>query len=121
MPRLSSLARNLTAETAFTVLAAARQLKAKGKDVVELEIGDSPFPSTPHAKAAGIAAIEQNLTGYGPSLGLPEFRAAAANLVKTEFGLDVGPEHIVAASGAKPFEQYFAEAFAEPDDGVLVF
>ena len=45
--------RNLTAETAFTVLAVARGLKAQGKDVVELEIGDSPFPTTPHAKAGG--------------------------------------------------------------------
>lgn len=121
MPRLSTLARELTAETAFTVLAQARALKAKGKDVVELEIGDSPFSSTPHAKAAGIQAIEANQTGYGPSLGLPEFRQAAARLVRDEFGLDVGPEHVVAGSGAKPFEQYFAEAFLEPGDGVLVF
>ena len=59
MVRLSALARNLTAETAFTVLARARALKAGGKDVVELEIGDSPFPSPPHAKAAGIRAIEE--------------------------------------------------------------
>ena len=50
MVRLSSLAKNLTAETAFTVLALARTLQARGKDVVELEIGDSPFPSTPNAK-----------------------------------------------------------------------
>ncbi len=121
MPRLSALSRDLKAETAFTVLALARALKAQGKDVVELEIGDSPFPSTPHAKVAGIAAIEQNLTGYGPSLGLPEFRAAAAHSVRAEFGLDVGPEHIVVASGAKPFEQYFGEALLEPGDGVLVF
>ena len=64
MPRLSSLAQNLSAESAFTVLAIARALKAKGKDVVELEIGDSPFPSTPHAKKAGIQAIEENETGY---------------------------------------------------------
>ena len=74
MPRLSTLVRNLTAETAFTVLAMARALKARGKDVVELEIGDSPFPSTPNAKRAGIRAIEENQTGYCPSLGLPEFR-----------------------------------------------
>ena len=86
MVRLSTLAENLTAETAFTVLALARSLKAQGKDVVELEIGDSPFPSTPHAKAAGIRAIEENQTGYCPSLGLPEFRAAAARFVSAEFG-----------------------------------
>lgn len=121
MPRLSTLGRELTAETAFTVLAIARGLKAIGKDVVELEIGDSPFPSTPHAKAAGIQAIEANQTGYGPSLGLPEFREAAARSVRDEFGLDIGPDHVVASSGAKPFEQYFAEALLEPGDGVLVF
>jgi aspartate aminotransferase len=121
MIRLSALARNLTAETAFTVLAMARTLKARGKDVVELEIGDSPFPSTPHAKAAGIRAIEENQTGYCPSLGLPRFREAAARFVASEFGYQAGPENIVVASGAKPFEQYFAEALLDPGDGVLVF
>ena len=120
-PRLSALARNLTEEAAFTVLALARSLKAAGKDVVELEIGDSPFPSTAHAKKAGIQAIEANQTGYGPSLGLPEFRAAAAKFVNAEFGLNVTAEHVVAASGAKPFEQYFGEAVLEPGDGVLIF
>ncbi len=121
MPRLSKLAANLKAETAFTVLAAARALKARGKDVVELEIGDSPFPTTPHAKSAGIAAIEANQTGYGPSLGLLEFREAAARSVQREFGIAATAENIVAASGAKPFEQYFAEAVLDPGDGVLVF
>jgi aspartate aminotransferase len=121
MPRLSRLASQLQPEMAFTVLARARALKAEGKDVVELEIGDSPFPTTPAAKLAGLQAIEANQTGYGPSLGLPEFRASAARSVNAEFGFDVGPEHVVVASGAKPFEQYFAEALLEPDDGVLVF
>ena len=121
MPRLSSLARNLKAESAFTVLAAARSLRAKGKDVVELEIGDSPFPTTPNAKQAGIKAIEDNETGYCPSLGLPSFRAAAARFVSREFGYSVTAENIVVGSGAKPFEQYFAEVVLEPGDGVLVF
>jgi aspartate aminotransferase len=121
MARLSALARNLTAETAFTVLAIARALKARGKDVVELEIGDSPFPSTPSAKTAGIRAIEENQTGYCPSLGLPEFRAAAARFVTSEFGYSVTAENIVVGSGAKPFEQFFAEAALDRGDGVLVF
>ena len=121
MPRLSSLAQNLSPESAFTVLAIARALKAKGKDVVELEIGDSPFPSTPHAKRAGIRAIEENDTGYCPSLGLPEFRAGAARFVSAEFGYSVTAENIVVGSGAKPFEQFFAESVLDPGDGVLVF
>ncbi len=121
MPRLSDLVQNLTAETAFSVLAMARALKARGKDVVELEIGDSPFPSTPNAKRAGILAIEENQTGYCPSLGLPSFRVSAARFVEREFGYPATAENVVVASGAKPFEQYFAEAFLEPGDGVLVF
>ena len=40
---LSEFARDITVETAFTVLAKAKRLAAGGKDVVELEIGDSPF------------------------------------------------------------------------------
>jgi aspartate aminotransferase len=121
MVRLSTLAENLTVETAFTVLGLARGLKARGKDVVELEIGDSPFPSTPEAKARGIRAIEENQTGYCSSMGLPEFRTAAARFVGDEFGLAAGVENVVAASGAKPFEQYFAEALLDPGDGVLIF
>ncbi|RUL82515.1 pyridoxal phosphate-dependent aminotransferase [Tautonia sociabilis] len=121
MPRLSSLAQDLTTETAFSVLAVARSLKASGKEVVELEIGDSPFPSTPHAKEAGIEAIRANRTGYCPSLGLPELRRAAAAFVGREFGIEASADHVVVASGAKPFETYFAEALLEPDDGVLIF
>jgi aspartate aminotransferase len=121
MVRLSTLAENLTVETAFTVLGLARSLKAQGKDVVELEIGDSPFPSPPEAKAAGIAAIDGNQTNYGPSLGLPEFRDAAARMVRDEFGVAASRENVVVASGAKPFEQFFVEALIDPGDGVLIF
>jgi aspartate aminotransferase len=118
---LSKFAKSLTAETAFTVLATAKQLQAAGKDVVELEIGDSPFDSAPPAKAAGIEAIEQNHSHYCPSPGLPEFRDAAARQVRDEFGIPAERENVVVAPGAKVFEQFFCEAFLNPGDGVLVF
>jgi len=119
--RLSEFARGVTAETAFAVLARARDLKARGKDVVELEIGDSPFPTTAHARQAGIQAIEEGQTFYGPSQGLPEFRAVAAEFVRREFGIPAGPENIVVGPGAKIFETLFCEAFLDPGDGVLIF
>jgi len=121
MVRLSALAREHAPETAFTVLALARELRARGKDVVGLEIGDSPFPSPPGAKDACVRAIDDNLTRYCPSLGLPEFREAAARFVTDEFGYPATAENIVVVSGAKPLEQYFAEAFLDPGDGVLIF
>jgi len=48
----SAFAQGLTAETAFDVLAVAKRLKAEGKDVVELQIGDSPFATPRRAQAA---------------------------------------------------------------------
>lgn len=119
--QLSQFARSLTVETAFTVLAMARSLKAAGKDVVELEIGDSPFDSTASARAGGIAAIEANQSHYCPSPGIPEFREAAAKFVRDEFDVPANASNIVAGPGAKVFEQFFCEAFLNPGDGVLVF
>ncbi|TWT58505.1 Aspartate aminotransferase [Thalassoglobus neptunius] len=119
--QLSEFAKSLTVETAFTVLAVAKQLKASGKDVVELEIGDSPFESTASAKRFGVSAIESNQTHYCPSPGLPEFRAAAAEFVKSEFHIPAASENIVVGPGAKVFEQFFCEAFLNPGDEVLVF
>jgi aspartate aminotransferase len=119
--QLSDFARSLTVETAFTVLGLAKALKAQGKDVVELEIGDSPFDSTAAARAGGVRAIENNQSHYCPSPGIPEFRQAAAEFVRNEFGIPANAENIVAGPGAKVFEQFFCEAFLNPGDGVLVF
>ena len=120
-PSFTRFSATVRPEGAFTVLAVARRLSAAGKDVIELEIGDSPFPSPDCAVEAGIQAIRDGRTRYGPSAGLPEFRAAAAAYVNAEHGLSVSAENVVAGPGAKTFEQLFCEAFLEPDDGVLVF
>jgi aspartate aminotransferase len=118
---LSEFSQSLTVETAFTVLAVAKQLKAQGKDVVELEIGDSPFDSTANAKSSGAAAIQNNQTHYCASPGIPEFREAAAKFVNDEFNIPAKPSNIVVGPGAKVFEQFFCEAFLNPGDGCLVF
>lgn len=117
----SSFSRGIVAETAFDVLAKARQLAAAGKRVIELEIGDSPFPTTAAAKAAGIDAIQHDRSHYCASAGLPEFRQAAADFVRQEYGLPVTAANVVVGPGAKVFQLYFCEMFVEPGDGVLVF
>ena len=120
-PTLSKFATGLTAETAFDVLAVARKLMAAGKDVIALQIGDSPYPSATSAIKAGKAAIDAGQTRYAPSLGLLEFRETIARTVKAEFNILATAENVVVAPGAKPFEQYFCELFLEPGDEVLVF
>jgi aspartate aminotransferase len=119
--RVSAFAGGLTSETAFDVLAVAKRLEAAGKDVIALQIGDSPFPTTRHAREAGIRAIESGATHYCPSLGLLSFREAAAAQYRREFGVSVTEENIVVGPGAKIFEQFFCEAFLDSGDAVLVF
>jgi aspartate aminotransferase len=121
LPTLSNFAQGLKSETAFDVLAVAKRLKAQGKDVIELQIGDSPFPSTHSALAAGHHALDEGATHYCASLGLPEFREAVACNYTREFGVEVAAENVVVGPGAKVFEQFFCEAFLNPDDAVQVF
>ncbi len=118
---LSTFARGLSTETAFDVLAIAKKLKALGKDVIELQIGDSPFNSTAGALAAGVQAIAANQTHYCPSLGLPSFRETIAANYYKEYGVKIGMENVVVGPGAKVFEQFFCEAFLDAGDEVLCF
>ncbi len=113
---LSQFARGLSTETAFDVLAVAKRLKAQGKDVIELQIGDSPFSSTARAIEAGTKAIKDGQTHYCPSLGLMSFRETVAANYKKEYGIAVGPENVIVGPGAKVFEQFFCEAFLDPGD-----
>jgi aspartate aminotransferase len=118
---LSAFARGLSAETAFDVLAVAKRLKAHGKDVVELQIGDSPFPSTRSALQAGRRALEAGETHYCSSPGLPSFREAVAQNYRREFGVPIMAENVIVGPGAKVFEQFFCEAFVDAGDAVLLF
>ncbi|HZZ81317.1 MAG TPA: aminotransferase class I/II-fold pyridoxal phosphate-dependent enzyme [Gemmataceae bacterium] len=118
---LSKFAQGLSTETAFDVLAVAKRLKAQGKDVIELQIGDSPFASSSHAIEAGIKAIRDGQTHYCPSMGVMSFREMVAANYRKEYGIDIGPENVVVGPGAKVFEQFFCEAFLDPGDQVLVF
>ena len=97
-PRLSSFAQTLVTETAFDVLALAKALKAKGKQVIELQIGDSPFNSTASALKEGVRAIEQGMTHYCPSPGLPTFRQTIANFLTRELNTTISAAEVVVAS-----------------------
>lgn len=118
---VSTFAQGLTVETAFDVLAIAQKLKAAGKDVIFLQIGDSPFPTTAHAKKAAIDAVNNDQSHYCPSRGLLSFRESIAKFYNREFGVNVTADHCVVVPGAKVLEQFFCEAFLNQGDSVLVF
>src|SRR2546426_1157889 len=75
MRPLASRMSRLGTETAFEVLARARALEAKGRDIVHLEIGEPDFDTPPSIVAAGVAALERGETHYTPSARVDELRS----------------------------------------------
>jgi aspartate/methionine/tyrosine aminotransferase len=104
----------------LAVAALCRQLKAEGRDVLDLSAGEPDFRTPEFAAQAGIAAIEQGFTHYTPVPGVPALRAAiAAHLTRTT-GQPVEPLGVVVSTGAK--QALFNACFAlfGPGDDVLV-
>ncbi len=120
-PRLALAAgvAELGTESAFSVLARARELQAAGRDVVHLEIGEPDFPTPPHVAEAAWAAIREGETGYCPSAGIPELRKAAARELSRSRGIAVEPERVLVANGAKPLLFFTILATCGPGDEVV--
>jgi aspartate aminotransferase len=117
--KLASAMSRLGTETAFEVLARARQLEARGVEVVHLEIGEPDFDTPRNIVDAGCRALQEGFTHYGPSPGLPELRAAIARKISSSRGIEVAPEQVVVVPGGKPIMFFLIMALAEPGDEVM--
>jgi aspartate aminotransferase len=102
-PQLAGAVGRLGTESAFAVLARARELERLGRSIVHLEIGQPDFRTPEHVAAAGIAAIERGETGYTPSAGLTEFREVIAAELSETRQIEVAPERVLVGNGAKLF------------------
>lgn len=116
---LASRMERLGTETAFEVLARARQLEAQGRDVVHLEIGEPDFDTPSNIVDAGVEALRGGATHYGPSAGLPEARARYAEAFATDRGVEVGADNIVITPGAKPILYFVITALVGDGDEAI--
>tara|TARA_B110000014_G_C20109270_1_gene584015 strand:+ start:984 stop:2150 length:1167 start_codon:yes stop_codon:yes gene_type:complete len=116
---IASRMMNLGTETAFEVLAKARALEAQGKQIIHLEIGEPDFDTPSHIVQAGVKALQDGYTHYGPTPGLPELRDAIARNSREVRGIDTDPTHVVVTPGAKPIMFYVILALAEPGVEVI--
>ncbi|RMH02527.1 MAG: pyridoxal phosphate-dependent aminotransferase [Planctomycetota bacterium] len=117
--RLAKRMSRLGTETAFEVLARAKALEAEGRDIIHLEIGEPDFDTPADIVAAGIRALEEGWTHYGPAAGQPDFRAAIADYVGRTRGTSVTAEEVVVVPGGKPIMFYALLALAEAGDEVI--
>ncbi|MEX0765510.1 MAG: pyridoxal phosphate-dependent aminotransferase [bacterium] len=117
--RLAGRMSELGTETAFEVLARARELERAGKSVVHLEIGEPDFDTPAHIKDAAIRALHDGFTHYTPSAGLYEAREAVAGHVSVTRGIPVDPDEIVITPGSKPIMFFAILALVDPGDEVI--
>jgi len=99
--RTSQLLGRLSESATIAMSRKARELKAAGRDIISLSLGEPDFDTPEPVKLAGIQAIEDNFTHYPPVPGYPEVRQAICNKLKRDNGLDYAADQIVISTGAK--------------------
>ncbi len=109
----------LGTETAFEVLARAKAMEAKGRDIVHLEIGEPDFDTPVNIREAAKKAIDDGFTHYGPSAGMLDVREAFAEFLTKDRGIEVKPENIVVTPGAKPILFFSILALVDKGDEVV--
>jgi len=105
------------------VIAHAKQLEKKGKDVIYLNIGDPllfDFETPEHIKEAMIQAVKEGFTGYSPSEGLPELRDAICEKEKRVSDIDVLPENVIVSNGVSEGIQMVLGALVDDGSEILV-
>src|SRR5882672_152033 len=120
MPTIADRVLQLGTETALDVLLKARAIEAQGRSVIHLEVGEPDFPTPPHIVEAGVRALRDGYTRYGPPAGLPELREAICQELLESRGVPAEPDRIVVAPGAKPLIFYGILATIRPNDEVLI-
>lgn len=98
----------------------ARDLKAQGREIISLSVGEPDFDTPDNIKKAAIAAIERGETKYTPVSGIVPLREAVAKKFKRENGLDYKPSQTIVATGGKHILFNAFLASLNPGDEVVI-
>lgn len=107
----------LGTETAFAILKEVNELISQGKDIINFCIGQPDFDTPEYIKQGANKAIKEGKTGYTPSAGIPELREAVAKYLCRTRNINVKPESVVVANGAKPFIGYVILSVTDYGEG----
>jgi aspartate aminotransferase len=120
MAFLANVLNRVKPSATLVVTQKARDLKAKGRDVISLSVGEPDFDTPDNIKNAAIEAIRRGETKYPPVLGIPPLREAIAAKFRRENGLDYKAADTIVATGGK---QILYNAFLvtmNPGDEVII-
>ena len=117
--KLAKNLENLGTETAFSVLAEAKALEAKGNPMIHLGLGQPDFKTPKHVVEAAKKALDDGHHGYVMSNGIPECRQAVTRWIKKRYSVDVDFERILIMPGGKPTMSYAIQCFGEPGAEII--
>jgi aspartate aminotransferase len=98
----------------------ARELKAQGKDVINLSLGEPDFDTPQHIKDAAIQAINDGKTKYTPVGGIPELKQAICHKLKRDYSLDYSANEVMVSTGAKQCLMNVIQCLVQQGDEVLI-
>lgn len=98
---LSERILNMATSATLAMAAKARELKAEGKDIIGLSLGEPDFNTPDFIKEAAKTAIDENYNSYTPVDGYSELKQAIITKFKRDNNLTYTPKQIVVSTGAK--------------------
>lgn len=120
MYNLSDRINNMSTSQTLAMAAKTRELKAEGKDIIGLSLGEPDFNTPDFIKEAAIQAINENYNSYTPVDGYVELKDAIINKFKRDNGLTYERSQIVVSTGAKQSLANVAMVMLNPGDEVIL-
>lgn len=118
--QLSQRVQNIKPSPTLAITARAKELKAAGKDIIALGVGEPDFDTPEHIKQAAIAAINDGQTKYTAVDGTPELKAAVARKFVRDNQLNYEPNQILVSCGGKHTFFNLTQALLNPGDEVII-
>ena len=117
---LSDRINNLSTSQTLAMAALARELKAQGKDIISLSLGEPDFNTPNFIKEAGKKAIDENYSTYSPVDGYQDLKEAICRKFKRDNNLEYKPSNIVVSTGAKQSLYNIAQVMLNDGDEVIL-
>jgi len=117
---LSERVKRIRPSATLAISSKANELKASGKNIINLGVGEPDFHTPEHIKHAAIQAIEENFTRYTAVDGIAELKQAIINKFKKDNQLDYHANQILVSCGGKQSFFNLAQAILNPGDEVII-
>ena len=120
MIKLSQRLRTMEESATLAMSRKSRELKAAGKDIISLSLGEPDFHTPQFIKDAAIDAMNNNFTTYTPVPGYDDLREAIVHKFKRDNGLNYTKDQIVVSTGAKQSIANVVLSLIDQGDEVII-